>query len=199
MVSQTSSYRKRSPESVVNEIENNIKKYNMKSFLFRDICFTLDKKHAANIANELIKRKINIEWGCETRLDCLTKDLIDLLFDSGMRGVNLGIESGDTEILKNSGKRNPSIKKQEEIINYMNSKKIRVNGFYMLGLVDDSVESMNKTINYAKKLNTQGAQFCITTPFPGTPLYDKQIPNITSYDYSKYTEYNAILDIKGQQ
>ena len=197
MVSQTPSYRKRKPKLVVDEIEHNIKKFNMKSFLFRDICFTLDKKHAAAIAQELIERKISIDWGCETRLDCLTFDLIDLLYDSGMRGVNLGIESGDTEILKNSGKRNPSIQKQEEIINYMNSKKIRVNGFYMLGLVDDTVESMNKTIAYANKLNTQGAQFCVTTPFPGTPLFEKQVPNIISYDYTKYTEYNPVLEIKG--
>ena len=58
------------------------------------------------------KNWLTIWFDNPQKRNALTFDLIDLLYDSGMRGVNLGIESGDTEILKNSGKRNPSIQKQ---------------------------------------------------------------------------------------
>ena len=196
MVSQTKIFRRRSPELIVEEIIFAYKKLGVRSFLFRDICFTLNKAHAASIAQLLISKGVKIEWACETRLDCLNEGLIDLMYESGLRGVNLGIETGDNEILKKSGKKNPDIDDQERIISYLKQKKIRINAFYMLGLSGDTVDSMENTIRYAQRLNTMGAQFCITTPFPGTPLFENSKKDLLTNDFSLFTEYIPVLDIK---
>ncbi len=195
MVSQTKLFRRRDPKHVVDEMERNVRLYGMRSFLFRDICFTLNKKHAAEIAEEMLRRNLDLEWGCETRLDCLTVELIDLLVRAGMRGVNLGIESVSNDILKGAGKKNPEIAHQEMIIAALQARGVRVNAFYMLGLPGDTVESMEQTIDYACKLNTQGAQFCITTPFPGTPLYETQKSQLITTDFTQFTEYKPVVDI----
>lgn len=195
MVSQTKLFRRRDPKDVVDEMERNIRLYGMRSFLFRDICFTLNKKHAAEIADEMLRRGLDLEWGCETRLDCLTIELIDLLVKAGMRGVNLGIESVSNDILKGAGKKNPEIAHQETIIAALQERGVRVNAFYMLGLPGDTTESMERTIDYACKLNTQGAQFCITTPFPGTPLYEAQKDQLITADFTQFTEYKPVVDI----
>jgi radical SAM superfamily enzyme YgiQ (UPF0313 family) len=163
--------------------------------LFRDICYTLNKKHARRISELILERGLVLEWACETRLDCLDKDLIDLMVKSGLRGMNIGVETGDNEILERSGKTNPEIEKQQETIAYLHSKGVRINGFYMLGLTGDTAESMQRTIDYAKKLNTLGAQFCIMTPFPGTPLADQLGNALLTTDYTEFNEYQPVVDI----
>jgi radical SAM superfamily enzyme YgiQ (UPF0313 family) len=65
----------------------------------------------------------------------------------------------------------------------------------MLGLPGDTTETMAATIEYAARLNTQGAQFCITTPFPGTALFEMQKTNLLTMDYSQFNEYQPVVDI----
>ena len=195
MVSQTKKYRRRDPKIVVDEMERNIEKYGMRSFLFRDICYTLNKKYAAEISEEMLRRGLDLEWGCETRLDCLTPELIDLMVESGLKGMNIGVEAYSNEILQNSGKKNPEIEHQEATIAYLKNKGVRINAFFMLGLTGDTTQSMNDTIDYAKRLNTQGAQFCVTTPFPGTSLFDLVEKQLITDDFTQFTEYDPVLDI----
>lgn len=196
MVSQTKLYRRRDPVSVVDEMERNVELYGMKSFLFRDICYTLNKNYAREISEEMLRRGLDVEWGCETRLDCLTPELIDIMVESGLRGMNIGIESASNKILESSGKKNPEIEHQEHIIGYLQKKGVRINSFFMLGLTGDTPETMRETINYAKRLNTQGAQFCVTTPFPGTSLFEKVENQLITRDFTKYNEYEPVLDIQ---
>ncbi len=195
MVSQTKRFRRRPHEAVVDEMERNIEQYGMRSFLFRDICFTLNKKHAAAVAVQMIERKLDLHWGCETRVDCLTFELVDLLVSAGLKGVNLGIESPNNEILKSAGKSNPQVEFQEAMIAYLIKKNVWVNGFYMLGLPGDTRQTMKATVDYAIRLNTPGAQFCVTTPFPGTELYESQRSKILTEDFTKFNEYQPVMDI----
>jgi radical SAM superfamily enzyme YgiQ (UPF0313 family) len=196
MVTQTKKYRRRSPKLVVDEIEKLHNERGVRSILFRDICFTLNKKHARSIAEEIIERSIKIHWACETRIDCLDDELIDILVESGMVGVNIGLETGNIDILKDSGKKSPEISIQEKVISYLHKKGVRINAFYMLGLVGDTRESMEDTIKYAHSLNTTGAQFCTMTPFPGTELYDRLEDKLMTKDFTQFNEYQPVVDIK---
>jgi len=195
MVSQTARFRRRKPVHVVEEIERNIRIHNIRSFLFRDICFTLNKQHSAEIAELMIDKNLRVEWACETRVDCLTPELIDLLHASGLRGVNLGLESPTNTVLSLNGKYHPVVGDQERMISYLHDKGIRINAFYMLGLIGDTPETMQATIRYAKQLNTMGAQFCITTPFPGTQTYKALKNSLLTDDYAEFTEYQPVADI----
>lgn len=196
MVSQTKKYRRRKPEHVVEEIRVQQERHGIRSMLFRDIVFTIHKGHVQEICEQILSGGINLEWGCETRVDCLDEPLLDLMYRAGCRGVNLGIETGDLEILKNSGKTAPTLKRQEELINYMHRIGMRVNAFYMLGLVGDTPKSMQNTIEFAASLNTLGAQFCTMTPFPGTALYDRFQESLLTRDFTQFNEYQPVVDIK---
>lgn len=196
MVEQTKNYRRRSPHLVVDEIEKYVTENKVKSILFRDICFTLNKNHAESIAKEIIQRKIKIEWACETRVDCLTTELIDVMYESGLRGINFGIETGNLEILKESGKRSPTLELQRTLLKYLSKKGIRVNAFYMLGLVGDTPSTMKETMEFAASLNTMGAQFCTMTPFPGTSLFEEFKDRLLSKDFTDFNEYQPVADIQ---
>jgi len=196
MVSQTKKYRRRKPEQVVEEIIVQQHRHGIRSMLFRDIVFTIHKKHVQQICQLMLENNVKLEWGCETRVDCLDEELLDQMHEAGCRGINLGIETGDIDILKMSGKKPPVLKEQENRIRYMHKKGIRVNAFYMLGLVGDTPKSMQNTIDYAKSLNTLGAQFCTMTPFPGTILYDRYKDALITKDFTKFNEYQPVVDIK---
>jgi anaerobic magnesium-protoporphyrin IX monomethyl ester cyclase len=196
MVSQTKKYRQRPAKNVVDEMETLIARHGIRSVLFRDLIFTINRKHVEEICRLMIERNVKLEWACETRVDCLPDDLIDLMVKAGFRGVNLGIETVNPETLAESGKKPANVEQQERTIAYMQSRGVRINGFYMLGLIGDTPKTMQTTIDYAEKLNTLGAQFCTMTPFPGTRLYERVKDSLLTDDFSQYDEYQPVVDIK---
>lgn len=189
-------WRRRSVENVIDEIQYLIKNYQIKNILFRDPIFTLDRKYVSELANQLLSKKIQIQWACETRLDCLNRELIDLLYQAGLRALNVGIESSDEQILKMVKRLPIKNDHQESIIKYCETKGINISAFYILGLPTDTKESIERTIAYTKYLNTNTAQFTICTPYPGTGFYDEVKDLIFETNWEKYDAYTPIFKLK---
>lgn len=189
-------YRERSVENVLAEIESLIEKYGIKSLMFRDPCFSFNKKRAALIADEIIKRRIKIEWGCETRLDSLDIGLLDLLYSSGLRAIKVGIESVDSNILKLQKRKHIEKEHQEKIIKYCDRKGIKIVAFYIIGLENDTRESIERTIRYAKKLNTDFANFTICTPIPGTEYYEQIKDRIYETNWENFDNFHPVFKHK---
>lgn len=186
-------YRERSVENVVGEIESLVKNYNIRSLMFRDPCFSFNRKRAAQIADEMVRRKIDVEWGCETRLDNLDVELLGVLHKSGLRAVKVGIESTEPDILKRQGRKSIAVEHQEKIIRYCDKNGIKVIAFYMLGLEGDTKESVARTVEYAKRLNTDFANFTICTPIPGTEYYEQIKDRIYERDWDKFDNFHPVF------
>lgn len=189
-------WRPRSVKKVVDEMEYLRKEFGIKAIDFRDPVFTLDKERTMNLAKEIIERKLNIIWSCETRLDCLDKEIIEIMHRAGLRNINVGIESYDSEILKGSNRLPIEYRHQEEVISFCRKKGISMAVFYIIGLENDTKESIKKTISYAKKLNTLVAQFAINTPYPGTCFFEnlKKEGRIKNFNWEDYDEYTPIFE-----
>lgn len=195
MPMQGRAHRRRTPEAVVREMAQGVERHGARSFLFRDICFTLNRGHAMDMARGLRRAGLGVEWACETRVDCLDEALIDAMVAAGFRGVNLGIESPDADILAKAGKRSPELERQKHILGVLADRGVRVNAFYILGLPGDTPDTMRRTIAYARELNTLGAQFCVLTPFPGTALFEEYADRLLTDDFARFTEYAPVVDI----
>ncbi len=186
----------RSPENVLAEIKKMSDKHGIKAILFRDPIFSLNRDHVKKIADGLIKLNLGIRWACETRLDHLDEDLLLLMHKSGMRVLNIGIESADHEVLYKATRVPIQREREERLIKYCDKIGIRVTAFYNIGLADDTEEAIKNTINYAKKLNTHTAQFFINTPFPGTSYYEDVKGDIIEKDWQKFDSYTPVLKHK---
>lgn len=186
-------HKVRDPVKVVDEIEHLINKYGAKALLFRDPLFTGIKKNAIAIAEEIVKRNIKITWMCETRLDQLNREIIDLFYKSGCRCIKVGIESANEEVLKLDNRIPIEIKHQEDIISYCDKKQIKVYAFYIVGHPDDTHETIAQTINYAIKLNTPIAKFTVATPYPGTGFYDRVKDDIFEIDLDKWDAFHSVF------
>ncbi len=200
MVQLGRKYVIRSPENICNEIELFYERYKVGHFFFCDPLFPPSKKVALKIFSYMEKRGIQklTTWSTETRADVIDDEVADALKSSGCSVVALGIEGGDSEILRNINK---SIKLEhvEKAVRALKKAGIRVMGLYMLGTPGETKKLSEKTIKFARKLKTCGAKFAITVPYPGTEIYEKYIkgkytfkdddwdyfsPYISSFPYS---------------
>jgi len=197
MVLETPQWRKRSPKNVVDEIEYLVNRYGMKSMLFRDPVFTLEKERTRQICEEIINRNLNIDWVCETRIDTLDESVIDIMFDSGLKGMNIGVEAFDLNLLTNMNRKPPSHELQERLVNYAEDKGIKIMAFYVLGIPGQTKDDVNKTIQYSKHLNSSLAQFTIATPYPGTKFHD-EVENliIKEKNWETYSGFQPILKLE---
>jgi len=186
-------YRERSPGNVIEEIEHIVKKYGIRGFMFRDPCFSLNKKRAIDIAEGIIKKGINVEWGCETRLDNLDPELLELMFKSGLRAIKVGIESASSDILRKQNRKPVGLSHQEKIIQFCRKRGIRVIAFYIIGLEGDTRQSIMDTVKYAKRLNTDFANFTICTPIPGTEYYEQVKNRIYEKDWEKFDNFHSVF------
>ena len=158
--------RSRDVIKIVDELEYWYKKLNVKMFVFRDPVFSINKKHTIEFCEELIKRNLKIRYIIETHLRILDSELIKILKQSGLKAVKVGVESGDEEVMKDANRFTVNKDEQLTKIRELEKNNILVSSMFIIGFPTDDEDSIIKTINYAKKLNTTFSQFSVWTPLP---------------------------------
>ncbi len=162
--------RLRSSANVVDEIENNIEKYKIKTNVFRDPLFTGNKARTEKICKLIKDKGLDIVWSCETRPEVLDENLLKIMHKAGCRAVLMGIESIHEKELKAVGRSKIDLGKLRKIFSICNKLGIRTNGFFILGLPESSKESMMQTIDFSLNSGLNHAEYKIATPYPGTKL-----------------------------
>jgi radical SAM superfamily enzyme YgiQ (UPF0313 family) len=166
-----SKFRAQSPERVVKEVAYLKEKFGVKEIAFYDDSFTLDKKRVHAICEKIIENKLKIAWTCETRVNLVDKELLKHMKQAGCYAVAYGIESASPEIIKTLQK-DITLEQVTEAVHDSKEVGLQVIGYFMLGSPGETPETIQQTIDFAKKLKVDFAQFSVTTPFPGTELYD---------------------------
>ncbi|HEY93786.1 MAG TPA: radical SAM protein [Dehalococcoidia bacterium] len=180
-------FRGQSPARIADEIACLQEKYGVREIAFYDDSFTLDMDRAYEICDEIIRRKLNIIWSCETRVNLVEEKLLKKMKQSGCYSISYGLESGSQEILDVIDK-GTTLEQAEEAVRYTHEAGIHAIGYFMIGSPGETPDTIHETIRFAKKLKVDYAQFSITTPFPGTRLYDLYLegggrPDIPWEDY----------------
>lgn len=188
-------FRSRSPENVVDEIEELFNTYHIDDIAFMDDTFMLNKKRAGSIAQEIKDRNLDVSFVASSRVDMVNKDLLNQLQSSGMNTIYYGVESGSQRIL-NLMKKGITLKQAENAVNNAKNVGLEVLTSYIIGYPGETVEDMNKTIDFSIKLDPDYCQYSILTPFPGTPIYhDLKGKNLINTDkWEKYTVMKPILN-----
>ena len=143
---------------------------------FYDDVFTLDKKRASAIADEILKRGIKIRWTCETRVNLVDKELLRHIKQAGCYAIAYGIESASPDIL-NILNKDITLEQVVEAVRIAQEVGLQTIGYFMIGSPGETPETIAGTIQFAKKLKLDFAQFSVATPFPGTKLYDIYLKN----------------------
>ncbi|MCE5215093.1 MAG: B12-binding domain-containing radical SAM protein [Methanobacterium sp.] len=187
-------FRTRSPENVVDEIEHLIDRYKLENIAFMDDTFMLNKIRANDIADEIKDRRLDISFVASSRVDMVDKNLLMKLKKAGLKTLYYGVESGSQRVL-DLMKKGITLKQAEEAVKSAKEVGLEVLTSFILGFPGETLEEINKTINFSIKLNADYSQYSILTPFPGTPIYYelKRKKLIETENWNKYTVLKSVI------
>lgn len=190
-------YRQRSPENVLAEMRQLIETYGYQHFYFIDDLFTLDTKRLQALTSAMIGQGLDVRWQCLARVDRIRREDLAMMYRAGCREVHFGIESGNAGILAGLDKR-ITMAQVRQAVGWAAEIGIAAKGYFMLGLPGDTEETMRQTIAFACELPLDQAMFSLTTPFPGTRLWDELVarrPELASdQDFSQAFYYTQNTD-----
>lgn len=164
------SFRKRSPEHVIEELKLLYDKFGVRDLLVADSLLNLDNKWLSDICEEMLRINRPFIWGCQLRADRVDRETLRLMKKSGCWKIFIGVESADNRMLR-------SMKKGETIENIeAGIRIIQEEGFipdlgFIIGLHGETEESIKKTVRFIKKHKKCVSALNLASPFPGTELY----------------------------
>lgn len=183
-------YRVRSAGNVMDEVEELIKKHGAREIRFFDDTLTMNKKRVFEICDEFERRKIDIPWTCLTRVSSVTLEMLKRMKKAGCWQVLYGLESGDDRMLKLLSK-GITVAQSEQATRWAQEVGLSVRADFIVGTPGETLESMKKTLEFAKRLKVDYAHFNKFVPLPGTELYN----SLTSKGYKfDFTQKSSILD-----
>lgn len=166
--------RKRSPQNIVDEIEECVQKFGMKNFFMGAETFTCDKKWVVEICKEIQKRNLKVSWYCNTRADTIDREMACQMKKSGCYAISIGVESGNQETLDRM-KKGTKLSQAATAVQLLKDVKIKTYLYYVIGFPWETKEMINETINFAIKLDGDISDFYLAQPLYGTELYKMAI------------------------
>jgi anaerobic magnesium-protoporphyrin IX monomethyl ester cyclase len=188
-------YRMRSPQKVVDELEFLYKKYGQDQYTFYDDAFTVSQSRTEEICDEIKKRGLKIKWDCETRVDMVTKELLQKMKAAGCIAVWFGVEAGSTKVIEAMGK-GISLKQTFNAFKWAKEAGLMTVASMILGFPGETRETAMESINLLAKIKSDEIGVYIATPYPGTPMYDyvKKMGWIKITDFNKYDTATPIFE-----
>ena len=144
----------------------------------KDVFFEDDnmpKKQAIELSEAILSNHIKMSWVTHARAD-LSYETLKLMKRSGCRGLNVGYESGNQQILKNIRK-GVIVETMERFTKDASSLGIHIIGDLITGLPGETVETIKQTVEWAKRLPIQRYVVSLPKPYEGTPFYDYMVKN----------------------
>lgn len=196
--------RRRSAKSIVAEMERAISRWGAHTFNFIDEIFLFGNRETYELLNLMIDKGLSkrIRWSGLTRANLVSEELIRLAKKAGCYRLELGVESGDDEILKAIGK-GITVRQARDAVSIIKKAGIAISAYYILGHPNETEETIKKTIRLATELNTDTVAVGIMTPYPGTRIYDMAVNGECGYkllteNWNEYDKYGGkALELKG--
>jgi radical SAM superfamily enzyme YgiQ (UPF0313 family) len=194
--------RYRSKEKVADEFDFVSREMpEVKTVMLEDDTFIVNKKRTMELAKELIRRDNKLQFDSNCRADIGADfELLSTLHQAGARLFCVGFESGDTDVIRGMQKNNTASRdigyhdEAKKFVRLSQKAGIMVHGCFMVGNLNETPESMQKTLHFAKELEPDTAQFFPIMVYPGTTAYReaKERGYLSTEDYSEWLTPNGL-------
>jgi len=162
--------RRFSPARVVEEFFVLRDVYNAKSVALWDDNFIEEAAYAQEVLEQLIHRKFRLPISIEARADAVSLPILQLFKKAGGDYIAIGFESGSQRML-DSMKKNLTLDQMREAAALAKEAKLKIRGYFMMGMPTETYEDIRQTIRFAKSLDIDVASFSLMVPFPGSRDY----------------------------
>jgi anaerobic magnesium-protoporphyrin IX monomethyl ester cyclase len=168
--------RFRSNNNVLQEVRSLHERYGVTLFIPEDDLFTANHVRVLGLLSDLKKLNIpdfELQFPNALSVNTLNRAVMDGLIGAGMRIANIAIESGSEYVQKHIIKKNCNLKRARDIVRYLQSRKIIVRCYFILGFPSETKEQMQETIAYAKSMGPDWSVFAIAAPLVGSEMYEQ--------------------------
>lgn len=164
-------FRKRSPENVIKEMKELVKKYDIQEFQFADDTMTLDRERAMKIFDMMKPLNVSFCMANGVFVNSLTKEMIKKMKEAGCYQITFSIESGSERSLKLM-KKSVHLDKVKPLVSYAKKLGISCHATAILGIPGEKLEDIRKTFKFVTYCDFDSVSYFTAAPFPGTELYD---------------------------
>lgn len=162
-------WRLRSAADIANEIRFAREAFpQVKEIFFDDDTFNYRRDRTIELCRHL--KPVGFTWSCTSRVTT-DYETLKAMKEAGCRLLIVGYESGDPQILKNI-KKGATIEMAERFTANCKKLGLVVHGDFIIGLPGETQQSIRRTIDFAKRLDTETIQVSIAHPYPGTEFYE---------------------------
>jgi len=189
--------RYRDPIKVVDEMEY-LTGLGFRQINVADDLFTAKESHCLAVCDEILRRGLQVKWTSFSRVDTVSRRMLDRMREAGCYMIAFGVESGNPEILKTIQKR-ITPEQVIEAVKFCNEAGITPAASFILGLPGETPETMRQTIEFGETLKAMGTShgFHLLAPFPGTAVREESERfgiKILTDDWSQYHANRAIVE-----
>lgn len=167
----------RSVDRVIEDIKY-LLSLGFKSIQFRDQYFSANKEMVYELCRKIIDQGLKFDWFCETRLESLNTELIDIMVEAGMKFILFGVETASKKVLQTYQRPALDADKTRSLIDYLNKKKVETLAFYIVGFPEDTWGSVIRTYYLALKLGSICTNFSVYIPSLTDGDFEKQYPDM---------------------
>jgi len=167
-------YRARSVENVMQEIEYMMKAFpQMKRVWIHDDTFFLDNERAIRFCDEVIRRKLPLEFVASGRIKPVSAELFRKLEQANFKKILFGLESGTDEILA-AARKAITQKDVIETFRLLSKSKMEITTFLIVGLKGETLGTVKSTADFVKKIQklkyTYFDDIGVLIIYPGTEI-----------------------------
>lgn len=162
--------RTRSVENVCDELEALLAEYTPGAVLFIDELFTANRKRVIALCDEMVRRGIELDWVCETRVDRVDPEMLMAMRRAGMRRIYFGVETGSPESLKTLNKRFTL----EQILTALKMARranLWTKVFLIIGTPNETLEDIELTAKMLRDAMPDMARCALFNPVKGSAAY----------------------------
>ncbi|RLC82083.1 MAG: hypothetical protein DRJ03_10660 [Chloroflexi bacterium] len=191
--------RFRSVNNVIDELKYEIERRGIREINIDDGTFTTNKARVIEFCQKLRSNQINLLWTCNGRVDNVDKEMLLEMKASGCKMIRYGVESGSPEVLKRIRK-GYTLDQVQHSFKLTQEVGIIALGGFMFGFPYDTRKTVEQTLQLAKDLNPDMAQFSICMPYPGTTMYTEALEagKIVAKEWCEYDmTHGPVVEMKG--
>ena len=189
----SNNYRRRTPSKVIEQVEKLYKEYGVKTFKFADEMFVLDPSHYIPVCEGMAKlpfvHELNI-WAY-ARVDTVKPNTLNLMRRAGIRWLALGIESGSAHV-RDGAEKHLKQEDIEDIVHAIQDAGVNVIGNFIYGLKDDTIDTMQATLDLALDLKCEFSNHYAAMPYPGSKLFDETLSEHLPDSWAGYSQHSYI-------
>jgi len=147
----------------------------------------------------MIRRKLHkkVKWCTETRVDKVSRKLLQAMKEAGAHLIMYGVEVGNQKVMDSLNK---GVLVEQAMAAFRETRKAGIlsQGLFILGLPGETIQTCNETIKFAKALDCDLAKFNIAMPYPGSRFFEDYKKMHSMDNPEKFTSWSDWGDSSGE-